>query len=97
MAQRRGDALFQRHLLGVLLQQIAQVHPAVAKQTEVQLAHGGDAQAVAAGAEILLVGHDEADFARVVRVAKHLCRAVAAAAKLAYPAAAQQFIAQYNP
>ena len=85
-AKAGGDARLQLLLLRVGRQQIAQRHAAVAEQAEMQIADGGDAQTVAAGAEILLVGHDQADFALIVRMAEHLRRAIAAVAQLALPA-----------
>ncbi len=57
--QGLADPRLQRVLLVIPLQQIPQLHPAVTKQAQVQLADGGDPQPVAAGAEVLAVGHDK--------------------------------------
>ena len=59
-----------------------------------ELADGGDAQAVAAGTEVFFIGHDQADFAFIIRMTKDLRRAIAALADLVDPAAFQQFVAQ---
>ena len=57
--ERLTDPLLQGLLLAVVTEQIPQLHPVVTEQTEVQLAHGGDPQPIATGAEVLAVGHDE--------------------------------------
>ncbi|MNZ75819.1 hypothetical protein D3C78_943060 [compost metagenome] len=54
-----ADPLLQLVLLAIGSEQIPQLHAMVAKQAEVQLAHGGDPQPIATGAEVLAVGHDE--------------------------------------
>ena len=54
-----ADPLLQFILLAVIRQQIAQLHPLIAEQAEVQLAEGRDPQPVATGTEILAVGHDK--------------------------------------
>ena len=57
--KRLADPQLQGFLLTVVAEQIPQLHPVVTEQTEVQLAHGGDPQPIATGAEVLAVGHDE--------------------------------------
>lgn len=47
-----------------------------------ELANGGDTQAVAAGTEVFFIGHDQADFAFIIRMTKNLRRAIAALADL---------------
>ena len=59
--ERLADPQLQGFLLTVVTEQIPQFHPVVTEQTEVQLAHGGDPQPIATGAEVLAVGHDEPD------------------------------------
>lgn len=50
--QRLGNTCFKRVLLGVIFQQIAQIDAAIPEQAKMELADGGDAQAVAAGTEV---------------------------------------------
>lgn len=59
------NTCFKRVLLGVIFQQIAQID-AIPEQAKMELADGGDAQAVAAGTEVFS-GHDQADFAFIIR------------------------------
>lgn len=82
MRQRVRNACFKRGLLRIVFQQIAEIHAAVAEQAKMELANGGDAQAVAAGAEVFLIGHDKPNLTFVIRVAEDLRRAVAALADL---------------
>lgn len=56
LPQRRGNTRFQRLLLGIVFQQIAQVNAAFTKQAEMEFTNGGNAQAVASGAEVFSYG-----------------------------------------
>lgn len=96
MRQRVRNACFKRGLLRIVFQQIAEIHAAVAEQAKMELANGGDAQAVAAGAEVFLIGHDKPNLTFVIRVAEDLRRAVAALADLMDPAVFQQLVAQHH-
>lgn len=96
MRQSFRNACFKRVLLRIVFQQIAKIYAAVAEQAKMELANGGDAQAVAAGAEVFLIGHDKPYLTFVIRVAEDLRRAVAALADLVDPAASQQRVAQHH-